>query len=1457
MLDPNKNYYPLTYNQKLILNIERLITNTSIGNINYSLDLKGEIYYDILKKAINLYIEKNDGMRIRIVDEGREPKQYVIDYKKIIVDFLDFSLSNGMDRFYSWIKEQCRIPFNLFDSDLFYFAIYKIDDSNGGFYCKTHHLISDVWCINLMAKQVMDYYRCLKNNLQTNPLSEYYPCFIHNLPIPLENNLTYKNYLLSENEYIQSQQFEKSKEFWLERFITIPNITILKPQNLNYRTTKAQRLSYILNSELTFKIHAFCEEHQLPPFVLFLTLLAIYLYRITSNDSMVIGSSVPNRFDVIDKNTHGMYMNTVPLKINMNEEEDFLTCIHRINHEWLLNEEHHKYPYNLIFEDVKGKIGDLSQLYNITLSYQGTNFTLPEVDQIHDIKLRCYSNGYSFNSLDIYINNLENHEQLILNYDYQVEIFKEKEIQNLHGHLLNILNEAIKNPNKKLHEYEMLSEEEKYRILYEFNNNKKEYPKGKTIHELFEIQAEKTPNNIAVVFEDLKLTYRELNEKANQLARLLRENGVKPDYIVGIMVNRSIEMIVGILGILKAGGAYLPIDSDYPEERIKFMLENSKTGILLTQKELLNKVIFKGTNILIDDETTYKGNVENIDNLNKENDLLYAIYTSGSTGTPKGVLIEHKNLVNLLNHEFTQTSLDFTGNVLQFTTICFDVSYQEIFSTLISGGQLYVANNQTRKDLNKLLDYISINQINLIFLPPALLKLISSEEKYINKFPSSLKHIVTAGEQQVINKNLKKYLIKNNTSLHNHYGPSETHEITTYTTYPENEIHELPPIGKPIINNNICIVDKYNSLLPIGVPGELIVSGDNVGRGYLDNASLTKTRFSSNPIFPKQRTYRTGDLARWLPDGNIEYIGRIDNQVKLRGFRVELGEIESKLISHNSIKAAVVIAKEDTNNDKYLCAYIVTDSELRVTELRQYLSIQLPDYMIPSCFVQLDKLPLTPNGKVDRKMLPDPSKNIKLSTEYVVAYDKISKELTKIWAEVLEVKRIGIDDNFFELGGNSIAVMKVLVKAFPYNWEIQAQDIYQYPTIRELTEKIKNKSKDNELTTNNVSDIMDVSKLPVLLSDNYQINNILLTGATGFLGIHILNELLTRTNSNLYCLVRGENAEERLLKQLEYYFPNKYSGYIGNRVMVINGDITQHRLGLEDAEYKQLGEKIDVIIHAAANVKYFGKYSDIEKINVLGTENVIDFATEYHKKLCHISTTDVSGQHFIGIDNKNNIFTERDFFIGQEYKDNVYIRSKFEAENKVYKAIQNKRLNAKIYRIGNLTGRYSDGCFQINIDENAFYRRIRSIIQIGAVSRSMLELVLELTPVDCCSRAIVELVKGETNNSVFHVFNHKTIKFGLLLDSLASKGIPIKVLPDISFQEYISDLSQNQEGMEFLTGVINDLNNNKVIKFNSSIVVDSTLTQECLKKLEINWPYIDDEYLSKVIKHMQDIGYTK
>ena len=1446
-MDCDIKYYPLTNPQKGIWYTEKLYPGTSIGTISATLRLKDDVDYSILEKAINIFIEKNDGTRLRFTEIDNEPMQYVSVYRYVKLNFFDFS-KDSIDKLYKWDEEQTRRPFNLIDSDLFYFALIKIDDRDGGFLVKMHHLVSDAWTMSIVGNSIVEYYYALKNGT----------------PVEAENKPTYLDYIIKENEYRDSNRFEIDKQYWKEKLDTWSEVTSLKVRKTNELSTRARRKTFLIPKKLTARIREFCSEKGFSEYVLFFAALSMYINRVTAKEDIILGTTLLNRSNMKDKNTVGMFTSAaVPTRITIRDEMNFRTFVEYISKEIMSLMRHQRYPYDLMAKQVREQNKVSSAIFDIVLSFQNSKFT--NVDSnAGKYATRWHFSGHQIESLLININDRDNDGRLIIDYDYLSDLFYATEIEFIHQHIINLLWHALDNPEKSISKLEMLSEKEKSKILYEFNDTKADFPDDKTLQQLFEEQAEKTPDNTAIIFNDKKLTYRELNDKANSLAVTLRLKGLGPDKIAGIMMYRSLEMVIGIFGIIKAGGAYMPIDPQYPEDRIKYMLEDTGAELLLTQDALTDNLSFESYIINLDDEDAYSYCNGNIENINKPKDLAYIIYTSGSTSRPKGVMIEHRSVINRLSWMQKKYPIGNDSCILQKTPFTFDVSVWEMFWWSFTGASVCMLDPGGEKDPELIIRAVERYRVTTLHFVPSMLSIFLQylEKKANISRLSSLRQVFSSGEaltiQQVIKFN-NLLNLTNGTELYNLYGPTEaTVDVSYFDCSPEVSLN-LVPIGKPIDNIKLYILDKNMNLLPVGIPGELFIGGVGVARGYLNKPELTTEKFIENQFVSGEKVYKTGDLARWFSKGDIEYLGRMDFQIKIRGFRIELGEIENRLLTHPGVFDAVVVGRSGKNDSKYLCAYYSGEKDVSVEDLKIHLSKELPEYMVPRYIVRLEKLPLSSNGKVNRKALPEYDIATYTDEEYVAPSDEIEKKLTSVCSAILKIKKLGINVNLFNLGVDSLMVIDILTRVYKFNWGLSAADFYKYKTIGELSKKIRGTLKcESEANRLDIVSIDPNDEASFSCTGSIKLDKVLLTGATGFFGIHILSDLLENTDAVVYCLVRAKNlisAQDRFLKLLRYYFRNKYSNLIGIRIHILNGDITNDKFGILKNEFRSLSKDIDTVIHSAALVKYFGDYSEFENVNIKGTNRLIDFCRQNGKVLVHISTLAVAGSNLVGYSGKNMRYNENSFFIGQNYTENVYVRSKFEAENLVLGAMK-QGLKAMIFRMGNLTGRYSDGHFQPNMNENAFYNTIKSIFQLGVIPMNILDQDVEFTPVDYASRAVIKILNAEVKrNRVFHIINHKELKLGRVLEIFRQLSINIKIIGSREFSKYIERITEDRTKASILYGIVVDMSKTKELNYKAIVETDSEITRELLNVLDFEWSEINKNYVLKILKFMEYTGF--
>jgi amino acid adenylation domain-containing protein len=738
----------------------------------------------------------------------------------------------------------------------------------------------------------------------------------------------------------------------------------------------------------------------------------------------------------------GMFVTTVPVSLDIKGEDNFSDFSKKVTGEMLSLMRHQSYPFDILQEELRKKFSFEDVLYDIILSYQNAKFL-----NKFDYKSRWHFCGYQSNSLTIHINDRENDGKLIIDYDYLTDLFYDKEMEFLHDHIERILWHALDNPTKELKKLEMVSEAEKSKILYDFNNTKTDYPSDKTVQELIEKTVNRLPDKAAIIFEGKTITYSELNKRANIVANRLREYGIGRNNIVGLMAKRSIDMMIGLFGIMKSGAAYLPIDPEYPQERIEYMLKDSNSKLLITQENLKDLVKADGIKKLFLEKDFIEGNENNPEVINSPSDLIYVIYTSGSTGKPKGVMLKHNNVNNLIKGACAQ--IDFNENkvIVSVTTICFDIFVAESWLALQRGLTIIMANEQ-QQNISKLFDELCQEyHVNILNTTPSRTKLLIEKKEHLG-YLKDITDFIVSGEGFP-----KDLLIKlqniSNAKIYNMYGPTET---TVWSTGKDLTDEEKIDIGIPVANTQIYILDKTLNICSIGMTGDLYIGGDGLAAGYLGKEALTKAKFIQNPYRENDIIYKTGDLARWMSNGEIVHMGRSDFQVKIRGYRIELEDIKSNILSNEAVKDAAI----KVFNNKYIVAYLTSDEKLDFEIINKDLKNKLPYYMMPNRFIQLEVMPYTPNGKININLLPDCNFE-EVSTIIVPPETETEKILVEEFKKVLNKDKISIDDNFFDMGLDSLNFLTIQTVLFTYNLGIITQDFYEYPTIKEFAEHIDKK----------------------------------------------------------------------------------------------------------------------------------------------------------------------------------------------------------------------------------------------------------------------------------------------------------------------------------------------------------------------------------------------------------------
>lgn len=1415
----------LTGPQKSIYFTEQFFSDTSINNICGTLYIKERVDFKLLEKALNIFIQNNDSFNFKFKLDDGVMKQYLSHFVEFSPPLIDINNNNDLNKLQ---KELNDLPFNLYDSLLYRISLFRLPDNTGGFTICVHHLISDAWSFGLVIDEVIDIYSKLLKNENS---FEKYPSYIE--------------YINSEQDYIKSDKFKKDKEFWQKSFSTLPEIAKIPGFSVQSNSTLAKRKQFILDQKFLNSVNDFCEKNKISIYNFLMAIFAIYIGRVSNLDDFVIGTPVLNRSNFKEKHMTGMFISTIPLRIKIENSLKFTEFAKNLSDDLFSIYRHQKYSYENILQDVRKLDPSIPNLYDILISYQ--NMRSSKQESKIDFSSHWAATDHIASGINIHFFNIDNENHLDVAYDYQVSKYSEDDIINMHNRILYIIKQVISKKQIILNNIEIITPEEKHLILDVFNNTLKNYPKDKDIFETIANTALEFPNRIAVETATDQITYEDLINTVYKLCNYLISKNVTLNSNIGIVVNRNIETIVGILAILKLGGTIVPIDSGYPVDRINKIVKDADLRFILYQNDELN--IDTPVNYVNIAYSSYSKE-STIFNYSFNNNIernLYIIFTSGSTGTPKGATISHKNMLNLIYFEKNCKAFPISNSrILQFATMSFDVSYQEIFSALLFGSTLVIVDEFIKKNSDMLLDYIIKKKINILFMPPAYLRILADTVFKLNKKLTDLKHIITAGEQLVITDSIKKLIENKNITIHNHYGPAETHVVTTYTVTKDN-ITIKPPIGKPIYNTKIYILDKNKHISPINIPGEIYIYGDCVGNGYINNRKLTNASFVHLP-FEKGIFYKTGDIGVVKEDGSIYYLGRADFQCKINGFRIEIEEVEKAIISLPYISNAAVIIREIDNYGKHLVACVEANSDEDIKNIKSDLRKKLPEYMIPHNFIRLDKIALNMNGKVDKKLLKSyiSSMNpiIEENKEKELPHNEVQYTLLELFKKLLDNKFLDINDNFFDNGGDSLLAIRLQAEALQKKLRFSTQDVYNNPSVKELSKCISLDNAQNT-STDDSNEPQNLKLLPkdIVLKGNL---NILLTGVTGFLSIHMLQQLLATTNHTIYCIIRpksSENSIDRIRKRYIYYFSDDIDKYINSgRLYIFDGDLSRKNFNLTERDYKTLLSKIDIVINSAASVKHYGKREESLNSNVTIVQNLIDFCEKNNSVLNHISTIGIAGND---LTNTNccfkDTFDENDLYIGQNYKSNVYVETKYIAEKLILGEINLDKINANIIRVGNLMNRYSDNKFQINADSNAFQNRILSFLLIKEFPMSLKKFSFDLTPVDVCADAIIKLVLYNKCNNIYHVFNSKKISSDYIANIFKSFGIDMNYVENKDFFNDISNIVANSKS-DNLKWIINDTEDLDAKRIN----VLSSKTENTLQLLDFNWNTVDNSYYSRV-----------
>ncbi|WP_293158417.1 non-ribosomal peptide synthetase [Okeania sp. SIO2C9] len=1060
--------------------------------ISLAVRIKSPLDIQAVKNTLQVLTERYSILRSIYYEQDGKIVQTIRE--NVDINFEQISASSwSNEELEGQLCDSIKRPFNLENSGVFRACLFKRSVTENILLLTVHQIAGDWESLLILVNEFVALYESKIND-------EF-------LDLPILNQ-SYEDYIQKELDLLKSSEGKQFGDYWQQNLadeLPVLELPTNSPRP-TIRTYNGKSIRRTINLQLSQQIKQLAKTEVVKVEEILLAVFKVLLYRYTGEEDLLVGLLQNRESKPLFPGVIGNFTNVTVIRDSISGNLKFTDFLTQVSKTVFETESYKDYPFALLVQQLKLSNLSYSPICQAAFGY----YKFDKLFNAKELELEYYQIPQQKVDFELSLEAIHLEESLLVDWKYNSDVLAAETVSQIAEHFQNLLTAIVENPQTEVDKLPILSEREKQQILVEWNNTKTDYPQSKCIHELFEEQVEKTPDAVAVVFAEEKLTYSQLNIKANQLAQYLQKLGAKPETHLGICAERSLEMVVGILGILKAGAAYVPLDSSYPSERLAYMISDAQVSVLLTQESLVTSLPKHQAQVVCLDkdwEAIAQLPTENLAKVAKPENLGYIIYTSGSTGKPKGVAMSQRALVNLIMWQEQEAIIGEGAKTLQFAPISFDVSFQEIFSTLYSGGTLVLVSQEIRRDSFALMQFMVDNEVDKLFVPFVALQQLATVAAQCQTLPQ-LREIVTAGEQLQMTPDLIE-LIKRlpNCRLQNQYGPSESHVVSAYSLQGAAESWPaLPPIGRPIANNQLYIFDRNLKPVPIGVPGELYIGGVGVANGYLNRPDLTAERFINIPLgSPLERgrleeislpstlergrlevpalereklqipllqrgvrgdnisLYKTGDLARYLPDGNIEFIGRIDNQVKIRGFRIEIGEIETTISQHPTVKETVVLAREDNPGNKRLVAYIVPETEANqktVPQLKQYLKEKLAEYMIPSAFVVLSQLPLTPNGKVNRRALPAPDiSSFSESNNFVAPRDDIEGQLAEIWSNILNIHPVGIKNNFFELGGHSLLAVNLMAKIQQrFAKQLPLSTLFTNPTIEDLASLIRGES---------------------------------------------------------------------------------------------------------------------------------------------------------------------------------------------------------------------------------------------------------------------------------------------------------------------------------------------------------------------------------------------------------------
>ncbi|HYE32269.1 MAG TPA: amino acid adenylation domain-containing protein [Methylomirabilota bacterium] len=1030
---------PLSYSQQRLWFLTQLEPKNPTYNVPFALKLTGSLDVTRLQEALQQLAERHETLRTSFRSQAGAPVQVIAPAASIKLPILDLSDAGAeqiAEELPRLIEEEARTPFDVTRAPLMRTRLIQVNSKENILLVTLHHLVFDGWSVGIFFKELLALYK--------DGPSAHLP----------ELEIQYLDYASWERETLDKERIAALVGYWKQELQGAPALLELptdrpRPKvQSNHGRCESLQLPEKLHAELK----SFCKREGVTPYMVGMAAFQALLHRYSGQDDIVVGSPIANRTQAQTEPLIGFFANTVLARGRFHNTLTFRQLVAQVKESTIKAQAHQEVPFDKLVEEIQPERNlSYNPIFQVMLSvYEtpsageggGVNFDFIDVETVtskFDLTLFLITSGNS----------------LTARFEYATDLFEAQSIRRMLGHFETLLKSALATPDEAVQQLQLLTAAEERQIVQQWNDTTVDYKAPQLVHELVERHAAATPNAVALRFNGQSMTYAEMNARANQLAHLLRANGVKPDSFVAVCMERSFEMVLALVAAMKAGGAYVPIDPSNPADRISFTVQDAEAPVLLTQSHLLTKLPVTGARVIAVDQSAElkaQPTTNPAVPLTPQN-LCYTIYTSGSTGTPKGAMNTHVGVANRLLWGQATYNLTAEDRVLQKTPFSFDVSAWEFFWPLTSGAQLVIAPPGLHRDPAGIADLVNREGITIIHFVPSMLQAFVDEARA--RTCKTIRKTFCSGEALPAPLQNRFFSILPQSELHNLYGPTEASIEVTYWECKPDPNATAVPIGYPIANARLYVLDKQMRPVPVNVPGELHIGGIPVARGYHKRPELTKDRFVPNPFVPGETLYKTGDLCCFRADGRIDYLGRLDHQIKIRGFRIELGEIETIIASHPDVRETVVVARQE-NGDNRLAAYCVPKNgrSISIDELKERLRAKVPEYMVPSAFVILDKLPLNSNGKVDRKALPAPVFTSD-DTHYRAPQSEEEQKLARIWCEVLNLEKVGVGDNFFDLGGHSLLAMQVISRVrTTFGAELPLMTFFQEPTLEAMSSYI-------------------------------------------------------------------------------------------------------------------------------------------------------------------------------------------------------------------------------------------------------------------------------------------------------------------------------------------------------------------------------------------------------------------